>query len=94
MIDVYQKYHASGFEIISFSLDNERTLWLKAILADRLIWPQASDLRGGAGTTAGIYDITDLPRNILIDCTGHIYAKDIHSDDLIQAIEVLLAKEK
>jgi thiol-disulfide isomerase/thioredoxin len=94
MLPVYQKYHAQGFEMISLSLDNERRLWLQAIQADGMIWPQASDLRGGAGASAGIYDITDLPRNVLIDKTGKIYAKDIHGDDLIKAVGTLLGKGK
>ncbi len=91
---VYQKYHQEGFEIVSFSLDNERRLWLNAILADGLIWPQASDLRGGAGATAAVYDISELPRNVLIDRSGRIYARDIHGDDLIRSVEVLLKKVK
>ena len=91
---VYNKYHPAGFEIISLSLDNERRLWLQAILADGMTWPQASDLRGGAGASGGVYDITDLPRNVLIDRTGKIFAKDIHGDDLVKAIEKLLGKGK
>jgi len=92
MLNVYQKYHPAGFEIVSFSLDNERSLWLKAMQADGLTWPQASDLRGGAGATAGDYDITDLPRNVLIDKSGNIYSRDLHGEDLIRAIESLLGK--
>lgn len=94
MLSSYQKYHPVGFEILSFSLDNERPLWVAAIRADGLPWPQASDLRGGAGATAGTYDITDLPRNLLIDQSGIIYAKDLHGDVLIEAIEHLLGKGK
>jgi len=91
---VYQKYHASGFEIISLSLDNERNLWLAALRADAMPWTQGSDLRGGAGAAAGTYDITELPRNILIDRTGKIYAKDLHGDELTEALEFLLGKGK
>ena len=94
LLPIYQSHHASGFEIVSYSMDDNRSLWLKAILADGLIWPQASELRGGAGATPGIYDITDLPRNVLIDRTGRIYARDIHGADLTQAIELLLGKDK
>ncbi len=94
LLPMYKKYHDRGFEIVSYSLDNERSYWQGAMRKDGLIWPQASDLRGGAGATAGIYDITDLPRNVLIDQTGKIYAKDIHGDDLIKAVEGLLGTGK
>jgi thiol-disulfide isomerase/thioredoxin len=92
MMAVYQKYHPQGFEMLSFSLDNDRNMWLSAIRNDSMSWPQASDLRGGAGATAGIYDITELPRNVLIDRNGKIYAKDLHGDELIKAMENLLKK--
>ena len=92
MLPVYEKYHAAGFEIVSLSLDNERRLWVQAILADGMPWPQASELRGGAGATGNTYDITDLPRNVLIDRTGKIYAKDLHGDDLVKAVEGLLGR--
>jgi len=94
MKPVYEKYHKEGLEVISFSLDNERSLWVQALRNDGLPWSQASDLRGGAGATAGVYDISDLPRNVLIDRTGHIYAKDIHGDELRMDIEMLLGEQK
>ena len=92
MLTVYPRYHAQGFEIMSFSMDNDRSMWLAAIRADGMPWPQASDLRGGAGATPGSYDIIDLPRNVLIDRSGKIYARDLHGDDLIRAVEMLLKK--
>ncbi len=94
MLPVYQKYHPAGFEIVSFSLDNERSLWVKAVIADKLTWPQASDLRGGAGATANAYDITELPRNVLIDRSGKIVARDLHGEDLVRAVEEELKKGK
>ena len=94
LLSFYQLHHAAGFEIISFSLDNDQPLWLKAIRADGLTWPQASDLRGGAGATAAAYDITELPRNVLIDRSGRIYGRDLHDEDLKIAVQTLLAKDK
>ena len=90
----YQKYHSQGFEIISLSLDNERRAWTRAVQADGMIWPQASELRGGASASAGVYDITDMPRNVLIDRSGKIFAKDIHGEDLIPLLDELLGRGK
>ena len=94
MQPVYQKCHAAGFEIVSLSLDDARHAWTQAILADGMTWPQLSELRGGASASAGVYDVSDLPRNVLIDRSGKIYAKDLHGEDLVGAIESLLAKGK
>lgn len=92
-IGIYEKYHPSGFEIVSMSLDNERSLWVKAIVADQLPWPQASELRGGAGASAGVYDISDLPRNVLIGRDGRIIAKDLHGPSLTAVLDGLLMKK-
>jgi glutathione peroxidase-family protein len=89
---LYDKYHASGFDILSFSLDDVRAPWVNAIRHDNLTWPQASDLRGGAGASAGTYNVTDLPHNYLIDRKGNILAKDLHGQDLTDALEELLRK--
>lgn len=87
---VYEKYHAAGFEILSVSLDYERSAWVKAIQADKLPWPQVSELRGGAAASAGVYDVQDLPRNWLIDRNGNIIAHDLSIADLSQRLEQLL----
>ncbi len=94
LISVYQKYHAAGFEIVSLSLDNDRQQWMRAIQTDGMPWPQVSELRGGASATGGIYEISDLPRNVLIDQSGKIYAKDITGAALTDALEGLLARRK
>jgi peroxiredoxin len=92
MLSLYNKYKCAGFEILSFSLDNERSLWLKAIQTDKLNWTQASELRGGASASAGIYDVTDMPRNFLIDRNGKIIAKDLFGQNLADALSDLLGK--
>jgi peroxiredoxin len=88
---VYDKYHPSGFDIVSLSLDNARSQWVSAIEHDKLNWPQASELRGGAGASAGVYDVTDLPRNFLIDRAGKIIGKDLFGEDLIEKLQQAVA---
>ena len=94
MSPTYRQYHPEGFEIVSLSLDSDRDQWIGALQVDGMTWPQLSELRGGAGATAAVYDVSVLPRNVLIDRTGKIYVKDLHGQDLYDTIEMLLKKGK
>lgn len=87
---VYEKYHAAGFEILSFSLDNNRAAWIHAIQTDKLTWHHASELRGGASASAAVYDVQDMPRNWLIDASGNIIAKDLSNTALDEKLKLIL----
>lgn len=76
-IKLYDKYKASGFEIISISADTDRILWKKAIDADRmgnwknLILADVSKFEG-YGSLNSRYGIATYPTVILIDKAGKI----------------------
>ena len=66
-----------GFTIVSFSLDNNREAWKKAIEKDMLPWPyQMSDLnpKRWGSAVCKIYGIEFTPQQVLIDPTGKIIA--------------------
>jgi thiol-disulfide isomerase/thioredoxin len=90
---VYEKYHAWGFEILSFSLDYQRDAWINAIQHDKMNWPQASELRAGASASAGVYDVSDMPRNFLIDRKGNIIAKDLSVADLNAKLQEMMGEK-
>lgn len=90
--DVYNKYRNRGFEMLSLSLDHERNAWINAIDHDKMNWIQASELRGGASASAGVYDVTEIPRNFLIDRNGKIVDKDLRPDELNEILSHLLSK--
>lgn len=73
---LYEKYHDKGFEILGVSLDRERGAWIKAIEADGLRWPQISDLKGWNSEHAKIYNVTSIPKAILLDREGKIVAHE------------------
>jgi peroxiredoxin len=84
LLAAYKKYNSKGFNILSISLDEERSKdkWLAAIKDDNLPWEQVSDLKGWESEVAVKYGIVAIPANFLIDPKGIIIAKDLRGEAL------------
>ncbi len=69
--EVYKKYHAKGFEIISISLDDNKVNWKDAITKDSIDdWHHINTGRNGLISIK--YNIRLIPDYILIDKNGFI----------------------
>jgi thiol-disulfide isomerase/thioredoxin len=73
---VYANFHAKGFGILSVSLDDKASSWIKAIESDSLIWPQVSQLKGRDEDASKLFGINGIPASILVDGDGRILAID------------------
>jgi peroxiredoxin len=87
LVKAYNRFHAKGLEIIGVSLDENRQLWLNAILKDGLPWIQLSDAKGFAGPVSDMYGVKAIPRNFLLDATGKIIARDLRGEVLEKTLE-------
>jgi peroxiredoxin len=83
-------YKDKGFEILGVSLDNSRDRWLQAIEQDGLTWPHVSDLRGWSNEVAQMYEVSSIPKTILVDPQGRIVAKDLRGPTLERMLAQLL----
>lgn len=80
---LYEKFSASGdFEILGVSLDRKKENWENAIQKFEINWPQISDLKYWMSPVTEIYDINDLPYNVLVDKAGKMIAFDLHAQEL------------
>ncbi|RYE52374.1 MAG: AhpC/TSA family protein, partial [Sphingobacteriales bacterium] len=95
LVAAYQKYRAKGFEILGVSMDNpgQGDKWKKAILDDKLTWPQVSDLKGWDNKASKFYGIRSIPANFLIDPSGKIIAKDLTRKFLSNKLEEIFASK-
>ena len=84
VVKAYDTYRNKNFNILSVSLDKpgDRQKWLQAIHHDGLKWTQISDLSFWKSPVVGLYKLTALPQNFLIDPNGKIIARDLDSDEL------------
>ncbi|MGX5858420.1 redoxin domain-containing protein [Dyadobacter jiangsuensis] len=84
LVKVYGKYKDHNFTILGISLDQSknREAWLKAIRADKLAWPQLSDLKGWSNEVSTLYGVEAIPKNFLIGPDGTILAVDLKPNAL------------
>jgi len=90
VVEIYNTYHDQGFEIIGVSLDRDSADWVQAIADDQLTWSHISDLKYWNSEGAELYGVPAIPHTVLIDKDGIITAKNLHGDELREAIEALL----
>jgi len=99
LAELYKRYKGAvfttgkGFEIYGVSLDNNKTSWESGIKRMNINWTQVSDLKFWSSPVAKIYDIQELPYNVLIDGKGIIINKNLHGVELNKAIDKLLLRK-
>ena len=91
MKQAYAEHGPSGFEIFSFTIDDEREDWVEASEEEDLPWINAG--MGSGHPAAETYGVTGVPANFLVDAaTGEIVAKDLRGHHLDEALEERLVK--
>ena len=76
LTELYEKYHAQGFEIFGVSIDNDRERWKAAITTDKINWLQVNQQGGWQAPITYQWHIDKLPSSFLIDQEGRIVAVD------------------
>jgi thiol-disulfide isomerase/thioredoxin len=82
VVNIYNKYHDKGFEILGVSLDNNREKWMNAINADKLTWYHVSDLLQWNTPLLKTYNFESIPHTVLIDKEGKIIATKLRGEAL------------
>lgn len=79
---VYKRYHSKGLEIYQVFLDNDREAWQSTVRFEEIPWITVSDLSYPASEAASRYNVTQPPRNFLIDPEGNIIATNLRGKAL------------
>lgn len=88
LIPVYNEYKSKGFEIISFSMDEDKGLWKDAIHKDGIPWLQVSDLKSlGESEVAKTYNISALPTAYLLDEKGMVIGQNLSVNEIKNILE-------
>jgi peroxiredoxin len=90
VVAAFNKFKSKNFTVLGVSLDQAKPAWLNAIQMDGLTWTQVSDLKGWGNEVAGLFHITSIPQNLLIDPQGKIIAKNLRGEDLNNKLAELL----
>lgn len=96
LVKVYNQFkeskfkNASGFEIFSVSLDQNKGAWIKAIEQDQLNWSNhVSDLKGWRSEVVKNYGIKGIPHNVLLNEQGVIIGKNLFGNQLTAVLKKL-----
>jgi len=79
LIEVYNSFKHSGFEIFGISQDKDIQKWKEAIIEDKLEWTQVIDTLNNSGR---MYHLTTIPYNVLLDKKGKIIGRNIKPSKL------------
>ena len=93
IVDVYNKYHDQGFNIIQVSLDRpgQKERWVQAIEDDNLgQWNHVSNLMFWQDPVAVEYGVRAIPAAFLLDENGRIIGKDLRGDALGEKVAEVL----
>lgn len=85
---LYGQYKDKGFTILSVSIDNKSQVkaWKKAIVDDKLTWPQVVTTDGAV---AKLYHVNNVPQNFLVNPEGKIIAKNLSREELAAKLKEL-----
>ena len=79
-----------GFEILSVSLDENKTAWQNAVAKDSIqAFINVGDMTGWDSRTANDYNIKRIPTSLLVDGEGKIIAINLKPKDLDKKLKKL-----
>lgn len=82
MVNTYKKFKDKGLVIIGISMDSREKDLKKAVEADGLEWTQACDYKSTAGEVARAYNITAIPRVLVLDENNFVIADGLTGEVL------------
>lgn len=86
----YQEFKNKGFEIFSYSIDEDKNSWIQASNEEQLPWINTCGFKGWKSPGAELYFVQGVPSNFLIDQNGTIVATDLRRLDLMNKLKELL----
>lgn len=90
VVKAWKSFHDKGFDVLGVSLDKNRDKWLAAVKDDGLTWYQVSDLQGWNNAASGLYGVSSIPANVLVDREGIIVARNLRGDDLLGKLKEVM----
>lgn len=86
--ELYNKYHAQGFEIYQVSIDTDEHFWKTSVAALPWICVHSDD--GLNAAELGMYNVKDIPTYFLIDKNNVLQKRDVQIKDIDAEIKALL----
>lgn len=88
--NIYKAYHEKGLEIISVSIDQNKSEWVKGIEEFDMNWAHISNLMEWDDPVAALYGVTSIPTNFLLNEDGEVIAKGLKGEQLESLVSRIL----
>jgi peroxiredoxin len=92
IVDAYQNFHDSGFEVVGISLDTNKDRMLAFLAEKKIPWPQFFDGKGFKNAISSSYAVRNLPAMWLVNKKGFVAFTDARGE-LEDLVKKLLAEE-
>ena len=90
VVKLYNKFKAQGFEVFGVSVDDDKSLWLKAVKKDKITYTQVNDANYGQSAVTESYAVWEIPTSFLLNKEGTIVAINLEGEELENKIKELL----
>jgi len=90
LVRLYKKYNKKGFEIFSFSTDDNIKSWKKASEMDSISWTSVIDKNGSYSKMSALYNVRAIPASFLINPEGIVIAKNLRGKELENKLTIEL----
>lgn len=90
LVKLYKKYNEQGFEIFSFSIDDNIKSWKKASQNDSISWTNVIDENGSYSKMSALYNVRAIPASFLINPEGIVIAKNLRGKELENKLTIEL----
>ncbi len=87
----YRNFHDAGLEIISVSLDENKTAAVDFARVRNLTWPQLHNATSAADLV-GVFGVNSIPATVLIDPQGNVVRLDLKGKALDDTLARLIKK--
>lgn len=87
----------NNFAIYSFSLDNKEKDWTTCIEKNQLThknWIHTSDLKAWGSEAVKLFNVTGVPRTVLLSPSGKVIAFDLRGEELLIKVKKLMDGEE
>lgn len=86
LLAAYHQLKDKNFEVLAVSMDTNKENWLQAIHHDKTDWHNLFDGKAWNDDVARNYAVHVIPKNLLIDTSGKIIARNISAEGLIKLL--------
>ncbi|MDE1190687.1 MAG: TlpA disulfide reductase family protein [Arachidicoccus sp.] len=80
--EVYSQFKNKNFDVLAVSMDTNKQNWLRAVRQDKTGWHNLFDGNAWNDDVARNYAVHIIPKNLLLDTSGKIIARNISPEGL------------